>query len=86
MEIALAWHVLRGQVTVFLMSDYKTILYHTPQWRKRLVNKKRKPCQLMVQSDSSWLQEDNSWRKTTVHGPGKPAVRSYIYRDQVNEL
>ena len=38
------------------------------KWRKRLVNKKRKPCQLMVQSDpsslklrrtgSSWLQED----------------------------
>jgi hypothetical protein len=27
------------------MSDYKTILYHTPQWRKRLVHKKMNlPC------------------------------------------
>jgi hypothetical protein len=24
------------------MSDYKIILYHTPEWRKRLVNKKMK--------------------------------------------
>ena len=25
----------------------------------------------MVKNDTSWLQEDNSWRKTTCHGAGK---------------
>jgi hypothetical protein len=40
LEFALAWHVLRDPVTVFLMSDYKMILYHPRKWRKRLVNKK----------------------------------------------
>jgi hypothetical protein len=68
LEILLAWHALKSHMTVYLMSDYEIILYHTGKWRKRLVNKKRKPCRLMVQSDpsslklrrtgSSWPQED----------------------------
>jgi hypothetical protein len=40
---ALAWHVLRNPVTVFLMSVYKMILYHQMKWCKRLVNKKMRP-------------------------------------------
>jgi hypothetical protein len=26
-------------------------------------------CRLMAENDSSCFPEDNSWRKTTVHGP-----------------
>ena len=26
------------------------------------------PCQLMLEKDNSWFQEDDSWRKVTAHG------------------
>jgi hypothetical protein len=34
--------VLKKQGTAFVLNDYKTILYHAQQWRKRLVHKKIK--------------------------------------------
>jgi hypothetical protein len=75
LEILLAWHALRGHVTVFLMSDYEIILYHTMEWRKRLVNKKGKSLpahgaerqlmapggQLMAEKDSSWTRQASSY-------------------------
>jgi hypothetical protein len=54
LDIVLACHVLKKHRTAFVMSDYKIILYHTPKWRKRLVNKK--------------MNFARSWRKTTIHG------------------
>jgi hypothetical protein len=31
-------------------------------------------CQLMAENDTSWLQEDNSWRKPTRHGESKKRI------------
>jgi len=42
LEILVACYVLKKQGTAFVLNDYKTILYHAPQWRKRLVHKKIK--------------------------------------------
>jgi len=42
LEILVACYVLKKQGIAFVLSDYKTILYHAQQWRKRLVHKKIK--------------------------------------------
>ena len=38
----------------------------------------------MAETDHSWLQEDNSWQKTTRHGKGKKVEGLFV--DWLNKL